>query len=281
MAFSAVVFALVTLLSGSLLFYWLSKSSSSRRRIMTKGTVFGTAVRSSSNDYLYDNGSLYVSVGGVGVGGAMFEVLISAIQTFSGLAVAFAQAVQDLDDIFPAPVVGMMYFLGVRFILGMAVIGSISFCSMLISMSIWGPMNLFNAVSGFSAVRRWRGGRRSDRSDLGQVVIVFLVLAGLVHTVWRFYKWLEAKTSRFLFYLEEQVLEVNPEERRRNEERRREQRKLSYIRRWFRNGKWKTRLGWQEAWMRFWFHVRFAVVSQWIRTRDAWARGLYDEGEVE
>lgn len=208
----------------------------------------------------------------------MWDVIVSAIQTFTRIALEFADLTQDLAETW---VGGILFDIGIRFILGLAVLGSFSFIGLLFSVSLYGPFHIFNTLRGIGMFRGWTRGRGEGggrRGGLGQAVIVLFVLIGTLNTLWSVYKAVNGITQRILVIVEAQILEVNPEMRQQEKERRERRRREGWFRRWVRAGGWKTGWGWWELLVRASYALIGALKHRWAVAKEGWNRGWDLEG---
>ncbi|KAK4685555.1 hypothetical protein P7C73_g4592, partial [Tremellales sp. Uapishka_1] len=157
--------------------------------------------------------------------GLLVDLITSSVRVFS-----------ELSEALPSSSSFVIGF-GVRFLLGLAVLGSLSFASLLFSLSLFGPLQLLNNIRATPLFRRGRN-RDGDTTSAGQWVIIAFVAIGILNTIRHVYSATQSLTQRLLFYLETQILEVNPEERRRHRE--------GWLRRWIRLSRWKQMDGWRE-----------------------------------
>ena len=279
---STIMFILITLFAGSILHYLLTTSSWTRRRLFSARTLFNDLDGDWDDDDGLD-GSIIIVGGG---GAIVYDVIIGAIQTFTSLAVTFAEATNDIADDLPGPIAEVIFHVGVRFILGLAVLGSVSFLSLLLSMSLFGPLQIINGLRGVGLfgnltrrrVRTGTGDGTGGGGPLGQMMIVLFVLIGTVNTLIGLYKITQKLTMKMLIYVEAQILEVNPDDRRKAKEEEEARREQSWTRRWAREGRWKTRRGWWELVLRTALRLKIWVRDGYDRWR---ARMMMAEVEVE
>ena len=200
------------------------------------------------NDDMYDDGTVvYVSGGGL-----VFDLVSSAISTFSRAASSLSTP-KTLPAGIPPTLAGIVVSLGARFVLGLSVLGSFSFLSLLLSMSLFAPAQMANGLRGtgwFGSLGRRARARSgaSGRIDVGQAAIVLFVLIGALNTLRQTYAVVQRLTHWGLKYLETQILEVNPEDRRRARDRR--AREHVWWRVWWREKRWARWEGWREVWLR-------------------------------
>ena len=270
---STMLFFFITTLTGTALHAILSYSSSTRRKLFTAQTMFDTSATDAKEYETWTTASgetIFVySIGGT----IIWDVLISSIQTFTKLALEFAELTQDLTDTF---VGGLIFDLGIRFILGLAVLGSFSFISLLFSVSLFGPFHIYNSIRGVSFLRNWLRGRETTRTrtGFGQMMIILFVFIGTIKALWSVYNIVNGITQRLLVYVEAQILEVNPELRRQEKERRERRAREGWFKRWIRNGGWKSGWGWWELLVRASFASKHWVKHRWEVAREGWRRGL-------
>ena len=212
----------------------------------------------------YDDGPVII----VGGGGALVsDVVLGAIQTFAGVAQKFASSDRNIIDSLPNPIAAVVFGLIIRFLLGLAVLGSLSFLSFLLSLSLLAPLQIFNGFRGaglFRRTARRNGEGTNGGTGLGQIMIVIFVLIGAVNTLVRVYEGVQSLTRRVLMFVETQILEVNPDERRRA----REKRKEGWWSRWVREGRWRRLSGWMELGSRGWVEGRERFRVGWERWRE-------------
>jgi hypothetical protein len=256
---SSVLFVSLTLLTGHILHQLLLRPST-KRAILKPRTISTLSAYGSDWDDDWDDDG-FVIVGG---GGALiYDVVLGAIQTFATVANRFSSSRDRVIAALP-PILGMVIFaLGVRFILGIAVLGSLSFLSLLLSLSLFAPLQLANGFRGaglFNFGRR-RGARAAaDGTAIGQIMIVIFVLIGAANTLVQVYSGVETLTQRLLRYVETQILEVNPEERTRASRRRAHE---QWWNRWWREKRWRTRRGWEEIGLRLRLAAQHGLGPMW------------------
>jgi hypothetical protein len=264
-----MLFFILTTLTGSLLHYLLVHSSTTRRRLMTANTIFDTEALADPLDiWTYDRSESIITLSG---GSLMWDVIVSSIQTFTRIALEFADLAGDLDETWFG---GLLFDVGIRFILGLAVLGSFSFMSLLFSVSLFGPFHIFNTLRGLGIFRSWTRGRDGRRGGVGQAMIILFVFIGTLNTLWRVYKVVNGITQRILVYVEAQILEVNPEMRKQERAKREQRRREGWFRRWIRSGAWKTGWGWWELLVRSTYALIGVLKRRWEVARQGWAQGL-------
>ena len=151
----------------------------------------------------------------------------------------------------------------IRFLLGLAVLGSLSFLSLLLSLSLFAPLQIFNGFRGAGLFRRYARRAETNGTGLGQIMIVVFVLIGAANTLVRVYEAVQGMTRRMLMFVETQILEVNADVMRKARERREE----GWWRRGAREGRYRTTRGWWEVGVRGWVELRARVVLAWVRAR--------------
>ena len=213
----------------------------------------------------------------VGLGGGLFwDIMVGSIQTFTRIALEFSDWAQEyLSDGFFS---GLIFDLGIRFILGLAVLGSFSFFTLVFSISLDGPFRIFNTIQGFRFVRNWmrrdNGNAGRARANFGQSMIILFVLIGTLNTLWGVYRLMHRVTHRMLIWMEAQILEVNPDERQKERERQDKRRREGYLVRWIRLGRWKEFWGWWELAVRACYALLNSAKERWRKTKEGWARGF-------
>jgi len=188
----------------------------------------------------WDDGTIIIVGGGAGL---IYDLVLGAVQVFADVAARVANIEM---------VNGFGVSLAIRFFLGLALMGSFSFLSLLLSLSLFAPLQLANGLrGGFFRNFRRQGG--TNQLGTGQLMIIAFVLIGAANSMRQTYKMTQGLTRRMLMYVETQILEVNPEERRQARERDREE---HWFKRWIRFRRWKTRDGWKEMYLRTRVSVR-------------------------
>jgi hypothetical protein len=257
---SSLLFVSLTLLTGHIL-HLLLRRPSTKRAILKPRTLSLLDAFDSDWDEDWDGGVVIIGGGGA----LIYDVVIGAIQTFATVANRFTYSRDKLLASLP-PIVGVIVFaLGVRFILGIAVLGSLSFLSLLLSLSLFAPLQLANGFRGAGLFNFGRRNRtRGDGTAIGQIMIIIFVLIGAANTLVQVYGAVEAMTQRLLRYVETQILEVNPEERRRAQRDRARRRDRWYMR-WWRENRWATRQGWEEIGIRLRIMAQNGLGPVWDR----------------
>jgi hypothetical protein len=208
--------------------------------------------------------------GGAGSGTLIYDVVLAAVDTFSVVAEKFALAYGSQSN-------WLFFALAIRFLLGLAILGSLSFLSLLLSLSLFAPFQLANGLRGtgvFNSLnRRARGAANGARAGgggggtpAGQLMIIIFVLVGAANTVSQVYRLVAAVTERALKYVETQILEVNPEDRRRARQQTRDNRRnrrAKWYRVWWRERRWATRQGWEEVRVRLYMAARAGLAPIW------------------
>ena len=167
-------------------------------------------------------------------------------------------------------------WLALRSLLGLAVLGSFSFLSLLLSQSLLGPLQLANGLRGAGLLGNWSRRRRGTGTGVGQYMMIAIVVIGSINTLISVYGTVEILTQRILKYVETQILEVNPEDRRRAKEQQME----TWWRRWLRERRYRSRNGWQEVWARMMIRLRIEWVGlkrRWTVWKDSMIHGLDQE----
>lgn len=234
-----------------------------------------SATRSIFDDdyYSYSGGTvIYVDGGGT----LIWDIMIGAVQVAVSVMERLADSQRGWME--SHQVWGPILFgSGVRFLLGLAVLGSMSFLSLLLSLSLFAPLQLVNGLRGAGILGNWgrrrQGGNGGSGSSLGQFMIFAIILIGAANTLIGVYRTVERWTQLCLKYVETQILEVNPEDRRREREKTRARREESWARRWVREGRWRRLNGWRELCFRGWLRVRLAITAVRDRWRAAWLMG--------
>ena len=262
---ASLLFIIITTLIGTGLHFLLAVSPSVRETIFTARTpvsdVFEFNKEDDDADYWTAGDSTIIIVGGGGT--LMYEIVLGSIQMFTALAIRFAKS-QVIFEYLPEPLEDVVFLLGIRFILGLAVLGSFSFLSLLISFSLFGPLQVFSTLRGLGLFRNFIRRRTGDgRGSISQVMMVALVLVGTVNTFFKTYQWIHAFTMRMLAYVETQILEVNPEDRRRAKEQDKRRREQSWLRRWVREGRYRGWRGWWELTLRLALWMRATLRVKW------------------
>ena len=237
---TSLLFLILTLTSGQILHYLLHSSTTVSKAVFSPPASTPIAFYDD-----WDEGYVVINGGGL----LIWDVVLGAIQTFAGVAQRFTASRPD----FTGPSAGFLLGAIIRFLLGLAVLGSLSFLSLILSMSLFAPLQLFNGFRSAGIFRRHRRDGNSDGTGFGQVVIIIFVLIGAANTLVRVYSGVQRLTSRLLMYVETQILEVNSEERRRAREKSRGE---MWWRRWVREGRWRRREGWQEVGWRGWVALK-------------------------
>lgn len=263
-------FLLLTLSTGQVIHYLLLSSPSVSRAVLAPAPKSGNFLY--SNYDTWDDGPVII----VGGGGALiYDVVLGAIQTFAGVAQRFVSSDKNtlFIDSLPNSVAASILGLVIRFLLGLAVLGSLSFLSLLLSLSLFAPLQIFNGFRGAGLFRRHArregGGGSTNGTGLGQIMIITFVLIGAANTLISVYGGVQGLTRRLLMFVETQILEVNPDDRRKAQENGRARKMESWWSRWVREGRWRRPRGWYELGVRGWSESRGRVIAAWERARVA------------
>ncbi|WRT69308.1 uncharacterized protein IL334_006292 [Kwoniella shivajii] len=257
-----ISFVSLTLLLGQILHLVLHHSPTISRTLLSRTSRSPVTSIFDLMDDPYgaiDNGPVIV----VGGGGALvWDIFIAAIQTFIGISERFSTYRNKLSSnlLISGPLTTFGFELVIRFLLGLAMLGSMSFLSLIFTLSLFGPLQLVNGLRGFGFLGNW--GRRRVRTggggtngngntSIGTIMIVLLVLIGAVNTLFQVYAGVRSVTHRLLLYVETQILEVNAEEiRQKRKEREKKKRQEKWWIRWFKDGQYMTIQGWKELYIR-------------------------------
>lgn len=291
---SSILFFLLAISTGHLVHRFLlsspSSSSSSSSKVLSRKQAPSRSTFSLldyfQEDWDWDDGfggGGMVIIGGGGAassGTLIYDMVLAAIDTFAAVAEKFAimYGSQSSGSGFD----WLFFALAIRFLLGLAILGSLSFLSLLLSLSLFAPFQLANGLRGTSIFnslnRRARGVANGARAGAGaaggggtpagQMMIIIFVLVGAANTISQVYRLVAAVTQRALKYLETQILEVNPEDRRRARQQTRENRRnrrAKWYRVWWREKRWATRQGWEEVRVRLYMAARAGLAPIWDR----------------
>ncbi|ODO04822.1 hypothetical protein I350_05432 [Cryptococcus amylolentus CBS 6273] len=252
------LFSLLTLSLGSTFHFILAHSSTLSRTFLSPspGSLRLGGPMDLFDDGFMDQGNVVII--GSGGGTLVWDVLVAAIQTFASIADKLGNYHSVLVTRLPGPLATLVLGIAIRSLLGIALLGSMSFLSLSISMSLFGPLQLANALRGgflgsWGRRRLARGGRGGD--GIGTALVVALVAIGTLNTLRQVYRRVGRLATRLLKYVESQILEVNPDEEREGE-RRRMARREKWFRQWLVERRWGTVHGWKEAGYRGWITAR-------------------------
>jgi hypothetical protein len=265
-----ILFLSLTLFAGQIL-TWLLSIPAFHNRILEPPSSKLVFLGDDDEWYELDDTVLYVSSGGT----LIWDVVVGAVRVFAAVANKLSQSRSGILSRLP----DWVQWMGVRFLLGMAVLGSFSFLSLLISLSLFGPLQLANGLRGVGFLGNWTRRRRNTGTGVGQYMMIAIVLIGSINTLISVYHTVEGITERILKYVETQILEVNPEDRRKAKERKEE----VWWKRWLKEKRYTTRIGWHEVWYRLMIRLRNelrGVKERWTRWKTAWALGI-DEAMLE
>ena len=190
---TTILFLLLTLFLGQLIHWLLISSPTVSRAVLSPSPKSGSGLY---DDYDGWNDGPIVIVGG---GGALiYDVVIGAIQTFAAVAQRFASSDTSFIDRLPNSIGIATFALVIRFLLGLAVLGSLSFLSLLLSLSLFAPPQIFNGFRGAGLFRRSarRNGDASSGTGLGQIMIIVFVIIGALNTLVRVYDGVQGLTRR-------------------------------------------------------------------------------------
>jgi hypothetical protein len=103
-----------------------------------------------------------------------------------------------------------------------------------------------------------------------------IVIIGSIKTLFSVYHTVERLTQRLLKYVETQILEVNPQDRREARKRKND----TWGKRWIREKRYMRREGWDEIGFRMWLGVKGelrGLKERFIRWKAAWALGVDED----
>ncbi|OCF32462.1 hypothetical protein I316_05889 [Kwoniella heveanensis BCC8398] len=273
---TGITFLSITLTVGQILHSMLNKSPAIHRSLLRNYDLRWSppsildVITGRDND-VFDGGGNVMIVGGGGT--LAFDVFVASIKTFFELSRSFSNSQDRLSEILslPYPMASFVLGLVIRFMLGIAVMGSMSFLSLLLSLSLFGPLQLANGLRGAGFLGNFGGVRRRIRADttaggggrgpsIGTIMIVGMVLIGAINSLVQVYGGVQSLTGRLLKYVETQILEVNPQELQKEKLRREKERGERARRwwvRWLVQKRWKNAMGWKEVYVR----ARFRLIS--------------------
>lgn len=256
---TSLIFLFMTLLLGHLLLKYLvaaaieAEDAYRRAQAASKATAAATGADAKAavhdahlaNDYWEsDDGSVVVYMGGATF---VYDVVVESIETF----LIFAGDAYDVLREDGGWVSHLALEFVVRFLLGLAVMGSISFLTLLGSLSLFAPLQLMHTLRGtgiFDGIRRRLSGRN------GTILVVAFVLVGIFNSIVQVYDFVQGITLRLLRYVETQIVEVNSPEGRRAEMAR--QAPAGWWERWWAERRWRNARGWYEVGLRGWVNVK-------------------------
>lgn len=214
--FTFFLFSILSLTLGSILHSLLAYSTTSHTLLSSPSPISVATPFDLFGGEFIDRGGGVVIVGGSGA--LVWDIVFAAVQTFASLADRMAYFQSHLYGFLPGPIAVFVSALFVRFFLGLAVLGSLSFVSLSISLSLFGPLQLANALRGgfLGSWGRRRLARNGRDGGIGTVIIVILVVIGAINTLRQVYEGVGRLAIKLLKYLETQILEVNPDEIRRS-----------------------------------------------------------------
>ncbi|WVQ92980.1 hypothetical protein IAU59_000042 [Kwoniella sp. CBS 9459] len=275
---TGLTFLSITLTVGQILHLMLNKSPAIHRSLIRNYNLrwsppsFFDVITGRDNmgfdDFNGGGGNVMI----VGGGGTLaFDVFVASIKTFFELSRSFSNSQDRLSEVLslPHPMANFILGLVIRFLLGIAVMGSMSFLSLLLSLSLFGPLQLANGLRGAGFLGNFGGVRRRIRADtttagagrgpsIGTIMVVGLVVIGAINSMVQVYRGVQSLTGRLLKYVETQILEVNPHELRK-ERLRREKERGERARRWWihwlREKRWMKVVGWKEVYVRARFRL--------------------------
>ncbi|WWC72865.1 uncharacterized protein I206_106829 [Kwoniella pini CBS 10737] len=285
---TGLAFFTLTLTLGQILHFGLHHSPTISRLLLSRQS------RTSSMFDFFDDpftgineGPIIIVGGGIGVGGGggslIWDIFIYAIQTFLEISNNFINYKNNYS-IFKnnSKINNLIFEIIIRNLLGIAMLGSISFLSLIITLPFFGPIQILNNLRGFGFLGR-RFSRRinnnNNNNSIGSIMIIILVLIGVINTLIQFYNLVSKLTFKLLLYVETQILEVNSEEireqRKKKEKEEKEKRKREkwYIR-WIKDGQYKRIEGWKEVFVRF-----SLVIDRWFEILRGGGGGENDHEE--
>lgn len=242
-----VAFTALTLFAGQIL-TWILSIPAFHNRILEPPSSKYVFLGDDDEWYeLDDSEIIYVSGGGT----LMWDVVVGAVRVFATVANRLTHARGGVWGKMP----GVVQWTVVRSLLGLAVLGSFSFISLLFSLSLFGPIQLANGLRGAGLLGNWSRRRRNAGTGVGQYMMIAIVVIGSLNTLVSVYHSVQYFTQRILKYVETQILEVNPEDRRKA----REAHVQAWYVRWIKEKRYRTRMGWEEIWHRLLIKVRNEV----------------------
>jgi len=211
---------------------------------------------------------VYVSSGG----SLMWDIFTGAIRTFASVAGKLSHSKTGVLASLP----DFVQWLVARFLLGMSVLGSFSFMTLIFSLPFFGHMQIANGIRSTGIFGKWARRGRNEGTGVGQYMMILIVIIGSIKTLFSVYHTVERLTQRLLKYVETQILEVNPQDRAEARKRKNE----TWSKRWIREKRYMNREGWQEVQFRMWVRLKGelrGLKERVMRWKAAWALGVDED----
>lgn len=254
--FTTVLFLAITFLSGHMLLRYLVAAAKVAAEEGSKDDTVGGMTRH-GDVWESEDGSVIIAAPGLTL---VYDVIVEAVDIFLDLA-ADAHDMWPRSGRFHTRASRLALAGTIRLILGLSVLGSLSFLSLLASLSLFAPLQLAYTIFGTGVFRGPLENIRRRAPNAGGILVILAVAIGVANSLVSVYDVVRAVARKLLSYVETQILEVNPEDARVAREA--AQRQPHWLDTWVAERRWRRLTGWYEVWVRLW---------EWVK--EAWRAGV-------
>lgn len=261
--FTTLLFLLITFISGHVLLRYLvaaAEVAAEAEKASSQGgsdTTVGGMTRH-GDVWESEDGSVIIAAPGLTL---VYDVIVEAVDIFLDLAAAAYDLWPRNGGSFHTRASRVALAGTIRLILGLSVLGSLSFLSLLASLSLFAPLQLAYTIFGTGVFRGPLENIRRRAPNVGGILVILAVAIGVVNSVVSVYDLVRAVARKLLTYVETQILEVNPEQARLAREAAAQQ--PHWFDTWVAERRWRRLTGWYEVWVRLW---------EWIK--ETWRAGV-------
>ncbi|CAK9782082.1 hypothetical protein CC85DRAFT_314202 [Cutaneotrichosporon oleaginosum] len=261
---TTILFLFITFISGHVLLRYLVVAA----EVAAEAEKASTAVREADTKvggmtrhgdvWESEDGSVIIAAPGLTL---IYDVIVEAVDIFLDLAAAAYDMWPRSGRSFHTRASRLALSAVIRLILGLSVLGSLSFLSLLASLSLFAPLQLAYTIFGTGVFRGPLDNLRRRAPNADGILVIIAVAIGVANSVVSVYDVVRAVARKLLSYVETQILEVNPEQARLAREA--AARQPHWFDEWVAQRRWRRLAGWYEVFVRLW---------EWVK--DRWRAGV-------
>lgn len=250
--FTTLLFLQITFICGHVLLRYLVAAAevAAEADKATKAAAADTTVGGMTRHgdvWESEDGSVIIAAPGLTL---VYDIVVEAVDIFLDLAAQAYDAWPRDSRGFHTRISRMLLSTTIRLILGLSVLGSLSFLSLLASLSLFAPLQLAYTLWGTGLFRGPLENLRRRAGKAGGVLVIAAVVIGIANSLVGVYDLVHAVSRKLLAFVETQILEVNPEEARLAREA--AERQPHWFNTWITERRWRRLAGWYEVMLRLW-----------------------------